>query len=108
MAVRSRDELMQSARSLIGDRSDDEVMAFLEDMTDTYGDLEGRVGEDWKSKYEENDASWRQKYKERFFGESDPAPSTGVGSETQVENMSEENDLYDDGPDTYEELFKEE
>ena len=27
-------------------------------------------GTDWKAKYEENDAEWRKKYKERFFNTS--------------------------------------
>ena len=53
----------------IGEGTSDEDISLIEDINDTYTDLETRVSEagDWKAKYEENDASWRTKYKERFF-----------------------------------------
>ena len=95
MAVRSKEELMESIRARIGDDQSDEAIALLEDIADTYTDMETRAngdGEDWKAKFEANDAAWRQKYRDRFFGK---------GSE------DDEPDDKPNKPMTYEELFKE-
>lgn len=74
MAVRSREEIIAQVRARVGEQTDDETIAFLEDITDTLSDLETKAkgdGTDWKAKYEENDAEWRKKYTERFYS-SDP------------------------------------
>lgn len=96
MAVRTREEILESLRNRIGSQSDDETIAFLEDVTDTLSDLEERAkgdGVDWKGKYEENDAEWRKKYTERFFSAE---PST-VEEPHSPEPQSE--------PTTFDELF---
>lgn len=70
MAVRTREEIIAQVRARIGEQTDDESIAFLEDITDTLSDLETKAngdGIDWKAKYEENDAEWRKKYTERFY-----------------------------------------
>ena len=57
--------MLQATRDAItkflGDRTDDEAIALLETI-----DNEGTDEENWKQKYEENDAEWRKKYTERF------------------------------------------
>lgn len=76
MAVKTREEIIESVRAIVGEQNDDETIAFLEDITDTLTDLETKAngdGTDWKTKYEENDAKWREKYAERFYS-SDPDP----------------------------------
>lgn len=63
MAVRSREEIIAQVRARVGEQTDDETIAFLEDITDTLSDLETKAkgdGTDWKAKYEENDAEWRK------------------------------------------------
>lgn len=95
MAVKTREEILESFKSRLGENPDDESISFLEDVTDTLDDFEKRAngdGTDWKSKYEENDASWRKKYTERFFSD-DPNP------EPKPEP--------DDTPRTFSDLFKE-
>lgn len=99
MAVKSKDELLESLKQRFGEDNSDEALSFIEDVTDTFGDYETRLNEagDWKTKYEENDAEWRQKYKDRFFsgdaGISEPLPETDV-DETKITS--------------YEQLFTEE
>lgn len=76
MAVRTREEILAEVRARLGEQTDDETIAFLEDISDTFSDLETKAkgdGTDWKAKYEENDAEWRKKYTERFYS-SDPNP----------------------------------
>ena len=67
--VRTKDEILTVIKERIGEDTSDEALSLIEDINDTYDDLQTRVTEagDWKSKYEENDASWRAKYKDRFF-----------------------------------------
>lgn len=74
MAVKTREEILAEVRARVGEQTDDETIAFLEDVADTLSDLETKAngdGTDWKAKYEENDAEWRKKYTERFYS-SDP------------------------------------
>lgn len=99
MAVRTREEILESFKVRLGEKPDDESISFLEDVTDTLDDFEKRAkgdGTDWKSKYEENDANWRKKYTERFFSvEPEPKPDPKPEPEP------------DDTPKTFSDLFKE-
>ena len=70
MAVLSKDEFMTKLKTIIGDRTDDEAISFIEDCKDT---IEGEK-DDWKGKYDalvkekdDLDKMWRQKYTDRFF-----------------------------------------
>lgn len=99
MAVKTREEILESFKTRLGENPDDETISFLEDVTDTLDDFEKRAkgdGTDWKSKYEENDANWRKKYTERFFSvEPEPEPKPEPKPEP------------DDTPRTFSDLFKE-
>lgn len=69
MAVLNRDEFLDKIKGYIGESSDDKALSFLEDMTDTFDTMYNASHEEisWKQKYEENDASWRDKYRKRFY-----------------------------------------
>lgn len=70
MSIRTREELLESIRVKIADDSSDETIQLLEDVTDTFDDLETKAkgdGKDWKAEAERIDQEWREKYKERFF-----------------------------------------
>lgn len=99
MAVKTREEILESFRTRLGENPDDDSISFLEDVTDTLDDFEKRAkgdGTDWKSKYEENDANWRKKYTERFLSvEPEPDPKPEPKPEP------------DDTPRTFSDLFKE-
>lgn len=97
MAVKTREEILESFKTRLGKNPDNESISFLEDVTDTLDDFEKRAkgdGTDWKSKYEENDANWRKKYTERFFSdEPEPKPEPKPDP--------------DNTPRTFSDLFKE-
>ena len=63
MAIRTTEELLNMIRDKTGDS--DEDLALIEDISDTLTSLS--ESENWKEKYETNDAEWRTKYRERFF-----------------------------------------
>lgn len=65
MAVKTIDEIMAKVRERIGEDDSDEAIEFIEDISDTFESFSS--GEDWKTKYEENDKKWREKYRDRFF-----------------------------------------
>lgn len=99
------DELISKVFKYIGDKNDDESISLLEDITDT---LDGD-GEDWKKKYEENDASWRKRYRERFEN-GNQVRKDEVQDELQKaqENSSVEEIDEIDGKEMEESIFKSE
>lgn len=85
MAVKTREEILESVKEIFGDNTDDNTITFLEDITDTITDLEDKAkgdGTDWKAKYTENDEAWRKKYKERFYS-NEPEPKEPEPKETE-------------------------
>lgn len=97
MSVKSKEEIMESLRESFSDQTNDSVLSILEDVSDTLDDFEEKIsGEtDWKTKYEENDEMWRNKYKERFFS-----------GEENTNNQTNENTDTETKPKTFQELFK--
>lgn len=91
MAVRTSQEIIDALKESFGASPDDTQLAMLEDVYDTFTDLIEKSGEDWKTKYEENDKAWRKRYTDRFSGQDDPEP---------------EDDHESPKPLTYESLFK--
>ena len=94
MAVRTKDELLEIIKGRIGDDTSDETISFIEDITDTLSDYEEKATnsdtENWKTKYEENDKMWREKYRERFFSKEVEKEDEDF-SEDEVKSLS-----YDD------------
>lgn len=99
MAVKNIDEIVEAVRKRIGEDTSDEAISLLEDVTDTFADYETRVADktDWKTKYDEMDASWRKKYMDRFSGKT--------GEEVKEEQEEQIKD--DSEPRTFDELFTE-
>lgn len=94
MAVRTTQEIIDKLKESFGESPDDTQLAMLEDVSDTLTDLNKKTGEDWKTKYEENDKAWRKRYTDRFSGKADS------------EENSQEYDDEQQKPLTYESLFK--
>ena len=102
MAILNRDEYFAKLHSRLAEDTSDEGIAFLEDMTDTYNDMENRAkgdGTDWEKKYRELDESWKKRYRHRFFNGSDGGNPN--------ENQRTEDDGYNAEEITVEDLFKE-
>lgn len=103
MAVRTRDEILAAIRSRLGDDTSDDALTIIEDIDDTFKDYETRTGEDWKSKYDELDAQWRKRYRDRFFQKADNGETTleDVKNDNE-EDLKEESEVKD-----FDELFTE-
>ena len=103
MAFLGRDDFFKRIHDYIPDATSDNDISFLEDITDTYNDMDNRAnsqGEDWEKKYNELNETWKKRYQHRFYN----GPSNYVPKE-QDENK------VDGRPNgetiTVEDLFKE-
>ena len=65
MAVKTKEEIMKVINERFADDTSDETLEFIGDISDTLD--EGSEAEKWKKKFEDNDAEWRKKYRDRFF-----------------------------------------
>lgn len=96
MAIRTRDEILAAIRSRLGDDTSDDALTIIEDIDDTFKDYETRTGEDWKSKYDELDAQWRKRYRDRFFQKADNGETTPDDvKDDNEEDLKEESEVKD-------------
>lgn len=92
--VKTKEEIIEMVNAIIPD--DDSGISILEDLTDT---LEAaHDAEEWRIRYEENDALWRKKYRDRFLNK-------GEGQEEEREEEQEEE--ISETAEKYEDLFEE-
>ena len=100
----TREEYMASIASIIGDRTDDEALKFVEDMTDTF---DGNVNTEYEEtintlnatikeltdKNNSIEAEWRKKYLARFYGgsdeEIDPSNQNVIEDETMLDGKED-------------------
>lgn len=96
MSILNRDEYFSRINEIVGTNTDEASIKFVEDMSDTFNDLENKAnsdGSDWERKYHELDESWKQKYKQRFFSGS----SSIIDDTTQQEKEKTEfSDLFEE------------
>ena len=99
MAVRSKAEILELIRERVGDDTSDEALTIIEDITDTLDDYDARIAGsgDWQRRYEENDAEWRQRYRDRFFGS---------GNEDLTDDDPEDPEDEPEKPQSFDDLFK--
>ena len=95
--VKSKEELIEEIRAVVGDDTSDNVIALIENVSDTMTELETSDGEEWKQKFEENDKMWREKYISRFTeGTTEPTEPTEPTADDEEKEK------------TFEDLFEEE
>lgn len=69
MARLSKEDFTKAITTVIGDRTDEDSVKFVEDMTDTYNGLEAdkNVSDtEWEQKYNVLNETWSKRYKDRF------------------------------------------
>lgn len=91
MAKLSKDELIEKVKKYVGDRTDDETIEIIEDISDSFDSSDA---DEWKQKYEENDKMWRDKYISRFLEKKEDEPDTPTEQEEEKEYNSFE-DLFE-------------
>ena len=98
---------MEQVKGIVGENTDDTTLKFLEDLSDTFNDLETKAqgdGEDWKAKFEQNDKEWRERYQQTFF--SGTKPPQGGEPQNDLTNPNEEPPVEEPNkPQKFEDLF---
>lgn len=94
MSKLSKDELIEKVKKYVGDRTDDETIEIIEDISDS---VDSSDADEWKQKYEDNDKMWRDKYISRFVEKKEYE----LDKPTEHEEEEKEYISYDD-------LFEEE
>lgn len=92
MAKLSKDELIEKVKKYVGDRTDDETIEIIEDITDS---IDSSDADEWKHKYEENDKMWRDKYVSRFFDKKEQDPETPTEHEEEEKEYNSYEDLFE-------------
>ena len=52
MAIKTKEELLSSIKTVLGDNTDDNTLSLFEDISDTYDDISNKAkgdGKDWKA-----------------------------------------------------------
>ena len=95
MSKLSKDEFMKAVQGIIGDRTDDDALKFLEDANDTITSEH----DDFKAKYEAEveakkklDDEWRAKYKARFYSSED---DTNINNNTNNQDNTKNDPNFD-------------
>ena len=94
--VKTKEEILNSIKDILKDDTSDTALSLIEDLSDTLDSVKPSDETDWKTKYEENDAQWRQRYRDRFF--SKPAQEEEEPDDPVPEETNE--------PKTFSDLFK--
>ena len=89
MAKLKPEEFMKAVQTIIGDRTDDDALKFLEDCKDTITEDKN----DYKAMYDAEveakkqlDDEWRTKYKERFY-----SSDTNINNDNNKDNQDNTN-----------------
>lgn len=93
MAKLSKDELIEKVRKYVGDRTDDESIELIEDISDS---IDSSDADEWKQKYEENDKMWRDKYISRFVEKREDEPDTPTEHEEEEKEYNSFEDLFEE------------
>lgn len=96
MAKLSKDELIEKIKKYVGDRTDDETIEIIEDISDS---IDSSDADEWKKKYNENDKMWRDKYISRFLEKKDDEPDTPTEHEEEEKEYNSFEDLFEEEED---------
>lgn len=93
MAKLTRDELLEKVKAYVGDRTDDETIEIIEDISDSFDTSDA---DEWKKKYEDNDKMWRDKYVSRFYDKKEEELETPTEHEEVEKEYNSYNDLFEE------------
>lgn len=96
MAKLTKDELIEKVRKYVGDRTDDETIELIEDISDS---IDSSDADEWRQKFEENDKMWRDKYISRFLEKKEDELDTPTEHEEEEKEYNSFDDLFEEEED---------
>ena len=98
MAKLTKDELIEKVRKYVGDRTDDETIEIIEDISDSFDSSDA---DEWRHKFEENDKMWRDKYISRFLEKKEDELDTPTEHEEEEKEYNSFEDLCEEEEDSW-------
>ena len=92
MAKLTKDELIEKVKKYVGDRTDDETIEIIEDISDSIDSSD----DEWKQKFKENDKMWRDKYISRFLEKKEDELDTPTEHEEEEKEYTSFEDLFEE------------
>lgn len=94
-----REELLEKIKNYVGDRTDDESIEIIEDISDSFEESDTvedveKIKAEYETKLANLDSEWRKKYKARFFSK-DENEENREDEEEEEEEVSEKTDYSD-------------
>lgn len=95
------DEFMQHVKDLAGERTDDVALREIDFFSNIFKTI--NTAQEWEERYNNNDAEWRRRYKERFFSgnynddNTNDSQIEGIeddDNETVIEKRVEDEDIF--------------
>ena len=68
MPILTSEELLNRVKQYVGEDTSDTALSFVQDITETVKATSTET-EKYKKMYEDNDAMWRQRYRDAFFSD---------------------------------------
>lgn len=96
MAKLSKNELIEKVKKYVGDRTDDETIEIIEDISDS---IDSSDADEWKKKFEEKDKMWREKYISRFLEKKEDELDTPTEHEEEEKEYNSFEDLFEEEED---------
>ena len=96
MAKLTKNELIEKVRKYVGDRTDDETIEIIEDISDS---IDSSDVDAWRQKFEENDKMWRDKYISRFLEKKEDELDTPTEHEEEEKEYNSFEDLFEEEED---------
>lgn len=96
MARLTKDELIEKVRKYVGDRTDDETIEIIEDISDS---IDSSDDDEWRQKFEENDKMWRDKYISRFLEKKEDELDAPPKHEEEEKEYNSFEDLFEEEED---------
>lgn len=97
MAYKNKDEFMGAVGTFVGERTDDDALNFIKEMSETFDEVEARGNDTVEQRIKEVEDTWRQKYRDAFFTPSKDTDIIEVDEEIETKT-----------PRTFEDLFSSE
>ena len=98
----TREELSSRLSTLLGDREDDEALNFIADSLNTFDAMSANAGgisqEEHKRLMEEQDNSWRKRYKDAFLTGKHDSAFDGADSPVMPNRNTSRKDPAEDLP----------
>lgn len=108
--IKNREELTTRLQTILGDRTDDDALNFLQDSLDTFdahsGDGMSQAEHD--RLMQEADNAWRTKYRDAFFKGPDSSLKEPMSDTSRKDPASDAPGADENNPAKFDDLFKEE